>query len=600
LLSRDFRDNEARMAKTGGDVLVETLIRWGVGVVFGLPGDGINGIMEALRTRQEQIRFVQVRHEEAAAFAACGYAKMTGKLGCCLATSGPGGLHLLTGLYDAKMDRAPVLAITGMPYHDLIDTETQQDVALDRVFADVAAFNTRIMGPTHIENAVTQACRTALADRAVAHVAVPLNFQSQAMQEATDSKRNVAHHVSYAFDRNIVIPAAEELDRAAGWLNRGNRIVILAGQGALGARAELTALSERLQAPVAKALLGKAAFPDDHPNCTGGLGHLGTEPSQRALEQCDTLLIVGSNFPYIEYYPKPGQARAIQIDIEAARIGLRYPVEVGLVGDAAATMEALLTRIDERRDRDFLAHVQSIKRAWDKQQDKLASVPGKPLKPQTVARAISDGIAENAIVVTDSGSNTMFAARFIEIRGNRRFTVSGTLASMGCGVPYAIAAAIAHPGRQVVAFVGDGGLSMLMGDLATCAKYGLPVKIVVLKNNSLGQIKWEQLFFSGNPEFGCDLQPIEFAKVAEACGLKGISVDDPVNCEEAVEALLRHEGPALLEAVVDPDEPFLSPVPIKEEIENLEKALKRGTPHAERIRQLYNERASPKIEEKVE
>jgi pyruvate dehydrogenase (quinone) len=587
------------MAKTGGDILVETLIRWGVDVVFGLPGDGINGIMEALRTRQEQIRFIQVRHEEAAAFAACGYAKMTGKLGCCLATSGPGGLHLLTGLYDAKMDRAPVIAITGMPYHDLIDTQTQQDVALDRVFTDVAAFNTRVMGPTHIENAVTQACRTALADRGVAHVAVPLDFQGQGIEEATDSKRNVAHHVSYEFGDSIVIPAAEELDRAAEWLNRGNRIVILAGAGALGARAELMALSERLQAPVAKALLGKAAFPDDHPNCTGGLGHLGTEPSQRALEQCDTLIIVGSNFPYIEYYPKPGQARAIQIDIDAARIGLRHPVEVGLVGDAAATIEALLTRIDDRRDHEFLAHIQSLKRAWDKQQDKLASIPGKPLKPQTIARALSDGIADDAIVVTDSGTNTMFAARFIEMRGERRFTVSGTLAAMGCGVPYAIAAAIAHPNRQVVAFVGDGGLSMLMGDLATCAKYALPVKIVVVKNNSLGQIKWEQLFFVGNPEFGCELQPIDFVKVAEACGLKGISVDDPADCEEAVEMLLRHEGPALLEAVTDPDEPFLSPVPIKEEVENFEKALKRGTPHAERIRELYNERASPKIEDKV-
>jgi pyruvate dehydrogenase (quinone) len=587
------------MAKTGGDVLIETLIRWGVDVVFGLPGDGINGIMEALRTRQEQIRFVQMRHEEAAAFAACGYAKMTGKLGCCLATSGPGGLHLLTGLYDAKMDRAPVLAITGMPYHDLIDTETQQDVALDRVFADVAVFNTRVMGPTHIENAVTQACRTALAVRGVAHVAVPLNFQSQEMVKAQASKRNVAHHVSYASGRSVVIPGAAELDRAADWLNRGNRIVILAGQGALGARAELMALSERLQAPVAKALLGKAAFPDDHPNCTGGVGHLGTEPSQRALEQCDTLLIVGSGFPYIEYYPKPGQARAIQIDIDAARIGLRHPVEVGLVGDAAATIAALLPRIDDRRDHEFLARIQSLKRAWNAQQDKLADIPGKPLKPQTVARAVSDGIADDAIVVTDSGSNTMFAARFIEMRGERRFAVSGTLASMGCGVPYAIAAALAHPGRQVIAFVGDGGLSMLMGDLATCAKYLLPVKIVVVKNNSLGQIKWEQLFFSGNPEFGCELQPIDFAKVAEACGLKGISVDDPAECEIAVETLLRHDGPALLEATVDPDEPFLSPVPIKEEVENFEKALKRGTPHAERIRQLYNERASPKIEEPV-
>ena len=588
------------MGKTGADVLIETIMKWGVDVVFGLPGDGINGVMEALRQRQDKIRFIQVRHEESAALAACGYAKWTGKLGCCLATSGPGGLHLLNGLYDARLDRAPVLAITGMPYHDLIDTETQQDVPLDRVFVDVAEFSARVMGPTHIENVMTQACRSALANRGVAHVAVPLDFQSQALDEAQPSRRNVEHHVSHACSGNLVVPEAHELARAAELVNAGKKIAILCGQGALGATTELMALAEKLAAPVAKALLGKAAFPDDHPHCTGTVGHLGTAPSQRALMDCDTLLIVGSGFPYIEFYPKPGQARAVQIDIDAARIGLRYPAEVGLVGDARATLQALLPALRARTDRGFLDSILSVQQEWEEEMRQRADTAEKPLKPQTVARALSERMGDDAIVVADSGTNTFWAARHISMHGQRRFGVSGTLATMGCGIPYAIAAAIAYPGRQVVAFVGDGGFTMVMGELATCVKYGLPVKVVVLRNDSLAMIKWEQLFFAGNPEFGCELQPIDYAKLAEAFGIAGFSVDDPRRCDEAVDALLRHDGPALLEAIVDPNEPITAPVPKQEEADNLARALKRGTPHGERIRRLYNERAEPKIEEPVE
>jgi pyruvate dehydrogenase (quinone)/pyruvate oxidase len=587
------------MAKTGADVLVETIMKWGVDVVFGLPGDGINGIMEALRQRQDKIRFIQVRHEESAALAACGYAKWTGKLGCCLATSGPGGLHLLNGLYDARLDRAPVLAITGMPYHDLIDTETQQDVPLDRIFVDVAEFSARVMGPSHVENVMTQACRAALANRGVAHVAVPADFQAQALDDAQPSQRNVEHHVSHACSENLVVPEAHELTRAAEVLNEGRKITILCGQGALGATAELMAVAEKLAAPVAKALLGKAAFPDDHPNCTGTVGHLGTAPSQRALMDCDTLLIVGSGFPYIEYYPKPGKARAVQIDLDAARIGLRYPAEVGLVGDARVTLQALLPALRGRKDRGFLDAIMSVQHDWEEEMRRRAETTEKPLKPQAVARSLSERMDDDAIVVADSGTNTFWAARHISMHGERRFGVSGTLATMGCGVPYAIAAAIAYPGRQVVAFVGDGGFSMVMGELATCMKYKLPVKIVVVRNNSLAMIKWEQIFFAGNPEFGCELQPIDHAKLAEAFGLGAYSVDDPALCDAGVAALLRHDGPALLEAIVDPDEPITPPIPSKKETENLARAVKRGTPHGERIRRLYNARTEGKVEDPV-
>src|SRR5476649_1704661 len=322
------------MATTAADVLIETLLDWNVSVIFGLPGDGINGIMEALRQRKDKIRFIQVRHEEAAAFMATGYAKYTGKLGVCLATSGPGGIHLLNGLYDAKLDGAPVLAITGLPYHDLNDTFTQQDVALDRLFMDVAAYSTRVMGPEHVENVTEIACRTAVAYHKVTHISIPTDIQDMKVTRKTASKRNVQGHASLVHAGSGNFPNAEDLKRAAEILNTGKKIAILAGQGALRATDALLAIAEKLNAPIVKALLGKAAVPDDSPYTTGGIGLLGTKPSQEALEECDTLLIVGASFPYIEYYPKPGQAKAVQIDMDPARIGLRYPVSVGLVGDS--------------------------------------------------------------------------------------------------------------------------------------------------------------------------------------------------------------------------------------------------------------------------
>src|SRR5947209_7024041 len=322
---------------TAAEVLIDRLIDWGVEVIFGLPGDGINGIMEALRTRQEKIRFIQVRHQESAAFMACGYAKYTGKLGVCLATSGPGSLHLLNGLYDAKLDGQPVLAITGHHFHDLIDTHAQQDVDLDRVFMDVAVYNTRIMGPSHVEHVTNLACRTALAYRGVAHINFPVDTQD--LKHDTASKRGKAGRPSEVFARGANLPREADLDRAAALLSAGSRIVILAGRGALGATSELEEVAERLGAPIVKALLGKAAVPDDSPYTTGGIGLLGTRPSQEALEGCDTLFMVGTSFPYLEFLPRPGHARGVQLDIDAARIGLRYPVEVGLVGDTRLTLQ---------------------------------------------------------------------------------------------------------------------------------------------------------------------------------------------------------------------------------------------------------------------
>ena len=568
------------MAKTAADILVQSLIDWNVDTVFGLPGDGVNGIIEALRLRQDVIRFIQVRHEEAAALMACGYAKWTGKLGVCIATSGPGGIHLLNGLYDAKLDGAPVLAITGLQFHDLVATFTHQDVELDKLFTDVCVYNARVMGPAHVENVVELACRTALAYRGVSHVTMPVDMQSQPAKSAPRSERNRPHHVSDVMAEGAHLPSEDQLLRAIRILNDGRKICILAGRGAIGAGNELTAIAERLGAPVGKALLGKSALPDDSPYTTGGVGLLGTRPSQEALESCDTLLIVGSSFPYIEFYPKPGKARAVQIDLDPKRLGLRYPVEAALVGDSRRVLTALLPKLDYHQDRSFLAQAQAAMKDWRKLMEERGTRPDKPMKPQVVAHELNKLLTDDAIVATDSGTITTWAARHLDMRGNMMFSCSGNLATMACALPYANAAAIAYPGRQVVAFVGDGGLSMLMAELATAAKYDLDVKVVVIKNNSLGQIKWEQMVFLGNPEYACDLYPIDFARAAEACGVRSYRVDDPARCGEVLRQALSARGPVLVEAVVDPHEPPMPPKTTLQQAVHLAESLARGTPAA--------------------
>lgn len=563
---------------TAGDVLVESLFKWNVDIVFGLPGDGINGIIEALRRRQDRIRFIQVRHEEAAALAACGYAKWTGKLGVCLATSGPGGIHLLNGLYDAKLDGQPVLAITGMQFHDLMQTYTQQDVELDKLFMDVCVYNARVMGAAHVENVIELACRTALACRGVAHVTIPVDVQSQPLSSDVRSERNVAHHVSDLTAISNQMPSDEQLMRAADILNASKKTVILAGRGALHARKQLIAVAERLASPIAKPLLGKGTVPDSHPNVTGGVGLLGTKPSQEALENCDSLLIAGSSFPYIEFYPKPGDARAVQIDVDPKRIGLRYPVAAGLVGDTARVLEALLPRLDARRDRSFLELAQAGMKDWNDLMIERGSRSDMPMKPQVVVHELSKLLPDDAIVAGDTGTVTTWIARHLAMRGDMMFSCSGNLATMACGLPYAIAAALAYPDRQAVAFVGDGGLSMLLGDLATCVKYDLDVKIIVIKNNSLAHIKWEQMVFLGNPEFGCDLQPIDFAAVARGFGLKAYTIEDPAACGDIMREALRTRGPVLVEAVVDPNEPPMPPKVTLKQAAHMAEAFARGTP----------------------
>src|SRR5256885_2123656 len=381
------------MAQTASDILIEILQEWGVDTIFGLPGDGINGIMEALGMRQDRIRFVQVRHEESAAFMACGYAKFTGRLGVCLATSGPGGIHLLNGLYDAKLDGQPVLAITGLPYHDLIGTHTQQDVELDRLFMDVCKYNARVMGPSHVENVVDLACRTALTYHGVAHVSIPVDVQDMKADKLR-SKRNVPHHTSDVAARSARLPSEEDLQRAAAVLNGGRKVAILAGRGALGAADELERTADLLAAPIVKPLLGKAAVPDNSPYTTGAIGLLGTRPSQEALEACDTLLIVGTSFPYIEYYPKPRQASGVQIELDPMRIGLRYPVEVGLVGDSRRTLEALLPRLERRKDREFLEAAQRGMREWDDLMRERAERRDTPMKPQVIAHELGRRLAD--------------------------------------------------------------------------------------------------------------------------------------------------------------------------------------------------------------
>jgi pyruvate dehydrogenase (quinone) len=569
------------MKSTAADVLIDTIAEWGVDVIFGMPGDGINGIMEALRKRQDRIRFIQVRHEEAAAFMACAYGKYTGKLGVCLATSGPGGLHLLNGLYDAKLDGQPVLAITGHHFHDLIDTHAQQDVSLDRVFADVAVYNTRVMGPSHVEPVADLACRTALAYRGVAHINFPVDIQEHEGGER--SKRNIAGHTSDVFARSARLPADDELQRAAAVLNAGRKIAILVGQGANGAADALEQVAERLGAPIIKTILGKAAIPDDHPYTTGGIGLLGTKPSQEAIEQCDTLLMVGTSFPYMEFLPKPGQARAVQIDIDAARIGLRYPVEVGLVSDGRRTLQQLLPLLLRNEDRKFLEQAQAGMQQWWTLMEGQGTRPDVPMKPQVVAWELGKRLSDTAIVSSDSGTITTWFARHIRAKRNQKFSLSGTLASMANGLCYAIAAQVAFPDRQCVAFVGDGGFSMLMGEFATAVKYRLPIKVVVIKNNSLGMIKWEQMVFLGNPEYGCELQPIDFAGFARVCGGTGFTIEDPAKCGEILDHALATPGPVIIEAVVDPFEPPMPPKVTLEQATKFALSLARGEPNRERI-----------------
>lgn len=564
------------------DVLVESLLDWGVEVIFGLPGDGINGFVDALRTHKNRIRYIHVRHEETAAMAACGYAKLTGKLGVCFATTGPGAIHLMNGLYDAKIDQAPVLAITGMTYHDLIGTNYLQDINQDYIYQDVAVYNQRLMGPAHAKNIVDAACRTALTHRGVAHLALPIDYQIADMKQQKRYMRNVKGHTSEAFTVPKRIPEREQIEKAARLLQGKARVAILVGAGARGAREEVLQLADRLAAPVVKALLGKDVIPDDSPYTTGGTGVVGTRPSSDVFESCDALLIVGSSFPYIEFLPKPGQAVGIQIDDKPERIGLRYPIEIGLVGDAQATLRELLMYLPRNEDRSFLKQAQAGMVEWWKLMEERGTRTEKPMKPQVVSWNLAESLADDAIVLGDSGTVTTHIAR-MKLRGDQKFSFSGTLCSMAAGLPYAIGAQVAFPGRQVVAFTGDGSMSMAMGDLATLVQHKLPVKIIVLRNNTLGLIKWEQMIYLGNPEYGVDLQPIDFVKVAEACGLRAVRIEDPKKCSRQIKEALAMNGPVLVECITDPLEPPMPPKATKAEMKHFAQSLLGGERDRARI-----------------
>lgn len=557
------------------DVLVESLLDWGVDVIFGLPGDGINGFVESLRTHSKRIRYIHARHEETAAMAASGYAKFTGKLGVCFATTGPGAIHLMNGLYDAKIDQAPVLAITGMTYHDLIGTSYLQDINQDYIYQDVAIYNQRLMGPAHAKNIVDAACRAALSHRGVAHLALPIDYQVAEMENQKRYMRNVKGHTSEAFTVPKRIPEREQLEKAARLLQGKTRVAILVGSGARGAREEVLQVADRLAAPVVKALLGKDVIPDDSPYTTGGTGVVGTRPSSEVFESCDALLIIGSSFPYIEFLPKPGQAVGVQIDDKPERIGLRYPVDIGLVGDAQATLRELLMYLPRNEDRSFLKQAQKGMTEWWKLMEERGTRTEKPMKPQVVSWNLGQLLADDAIIAGDSGTVTTHIAR-MKLRGNQKFSFSGTLCSMAAGLPYAIGAQVAFPGRQVVAFTGDGSMSMAMGDLVTLVQHKLPVKIIVLRNNTLGLIKWEQMIYLGNPEYGVDLYPIDFVKVAEACGLRGMRIDEPKKCHKQLREALAMDGPVLVECITDPLEPPMPPKATKAEMKHFAESLLGG------------------------
>jgi thiamine pyrophosphate-dependent acetolactate synthase large subunit-like protein/FAD/FMN-containing dehydrogenase/Fe-S oxidoreductase len=568
------------MAKTTSDLIVERLLGWGIDVCFGINGDQLNGFVESLRTHSEQMRFVHVRHEENAALAAVGYAKFTGRPAACVATAGPGAVHVLNGIYDARIDGVPLVAITGMSYHDVIGAHLIQDLDSPALFSAACEFSERVMGPAHAVVATDLAVRNALAGNGPAHLGIPIDVQN--WTEDTNSAKNPPGHTSLAPQTQVPLPPESELARAAEVLGGCSRVAIMAGAGARGAGERLEEVAELLGAPIVKAGLGKDAVPDESPLTTGGMGLIGTRASQEALENCDGFLIVGSSSPYYEFWPTPGQARAVQIDIDPAMIALRYPVEVGLAGDAEATLTALLPRLTRTADRSFLEQARRTTQAWWELLREQATTPASPMKPQTICWHLGELLADDTILTGDAGTVTMWGAR-VPLRRGMRYSFSGTHCSMGSAVPYAIGAQLAYPGRPVVAFLGDGALSMGMGELATLAQYRLPITVVVLHNNSLALEIWEQNALLGNPQYGCELSSIDFTKVAEGCGLATYRIEETEQARDTLAAALTHDGPSLVECLVDPYEAPFGDVVKPGQAENIVNAYARGEPGRARM-----------------
>lgn len=573
------------MSKTVADFICERLHQWGVRRIFGYPGDGINGLVGALDRMRDQFEFVQVRHEEMAAFMASAHAKFTGELGVCLATSGPGATHLITGLYDARMDHMPVLAIVGQQARASVGTHYQQELDLPSLFKDVAGdFTGYATEAPQVRHLVDRACRIALGRKRVTALIVPNDLQEEPMEMPPREHGSVFSGVGYT--RPVVVPTDVDLRRAADVLNAGERIAILAGAGCIGAEDKVRALADRLGAGVAKALLGKQVLPDAIEWVTGSIGLLGTEPSSDMMTKCDTLLMLGSGFPYAEFLPEEGQARGVQIDIDLGMLSIRYPMEVPLEGDVGATIDALLPLLNRTRDGKWRETIAGWNRDWEAKLRDRAAVPANPVNPQRVLTELSPRLPDRAIITSDSGSCANWYARDLMIREDMMASLSGGLASMGAAVPYAIAAKFAHPDRPVIALVGDGAMQMNnMAELITIAKYrerwaNQTFVVCVFNNEDLNQVTWEQRVMEGNPksEMTQRLPDVPYHRFAEMIGLSGIFVDDPERLGNAWETALSAGRPTLLEVKTDPEVPPLPPHIKFEQAKNMMFASVKGDP----------------------
>ncbi|MBB3287074.1 MULTISPECIES: thiamine pyrophosphate-requiring protein [unclassified Rhizobium] len=573
------------MAKTVGDFIVQRLYDWGVRRMFGYPGDGINGLFGALNRAEGKIEFIQARHEEMAAFMASAYAKFSGELGVCIATSGPGATHLVTGLYDARLDHQPVLALVGQQARSAIGGHYQQEVDLASLFKDVAGnFVHQAAAPAQIRHLIDRAVRIALANKTVTAVILPNDLQEMPYETPPRKHGSVMSGIGYTAPRTV--PHEIDLTRAAEVLNAGKRVAILVGAGALGATEEVIAVADRLGAGAAKALLGKAALPDDLGWVTGSIGLLGTEPSWNLMRDCDTLLVIGSGFPYSEFLPEEGDARGVQIDIRPDMLSLRYPMEVNLVGDARETLEALLPLLTQKQDLSWRKKIEADVGKWWRTLEIRAHVEANPVNPQRVVWELSPRLPDRAIVTSDSGSCANWYARDLRMRRGMMASLSGGLASMGAAVPYAIAAKIAHPDRPVIALVGDGAMQMNnMAELITAAKYwrNWPdprLVVCVFNNEDLNQVTWEQRVMEGDPKFDASqrIPDVPYHRFADLIGLQGIFVDRPESLGAAWDEALAAERPVVLEVKTDPEVPPIPPHLTFEQMSNLAAALLKGDP----------------------
>jgi pyruvate dehydrogenase (quinone) len=555
------------MADTVSDFLWRRMSEWGVRRVFGYPGDGINGLIGALDRAQEWMEFVQVRHEEMAAFMACAHAKFTGEPGVCLATSGPGAIHLLNGLYDAKLDHQPVVAIVGQQARAALGGNYQQEVDLVSLFKDVAGdFVQQASSPAQVRHLVDRALRIAMSERTVTCIILPNDLQELSAVESPPQKHGTIHSGVGHSDPGV-LPINWDLKRAADILNAGEKVAILVGAGALHAGAQVTAVADRLGAGVAKALLGKASLPDDLPFVTGSIGLLGTRPSYEMMMGCDTLLMIGSRFPYSEFLPPEGQAKGVQIDLDPTMVSIRYPMEVNLIGDSAATLEALLPLLEEKKDRSWREQIEKSIVEWWEVLEARAMTSADPINPQRVFWEMSPRLPDNCILTVDSGSAANWYARDVKIRPGMMGSLSGTLATMGPAVPYAVAAKFAYPDRPVVAMVGDGAMQMNgMNGLITVAKYwkkwaNPKLVVLVLNNGDLNQVTWEMRAQAGDPKFEAsqEVPNVAYAKYAELLGLKGIYVDRPEDLARAWDEAFASDMPVVIEVVTDPNVPPLPP-----------------------------------------